>query len=166
MNKIKIITDMLDYEESAYELYLAFNNAHNKEIEVFNFLDGLNILFDTPLDAVVTLCDKGISTNQYALIYRDREDELCVCDYISECSIINVQDIVKWIIENDCDDSIYQLMKSYEIPFVMSDNNFKTDDDDFAYNFANWIDANMDIKTFIKSDWDELLLQFHNLNRK
>lgn len=160
-NKIKFITDSIYYEdEISYKLYLLYCKITNKSVELFPFVDGLNIIFDTPKEAVTTLNEKGFVLGKWDYIYRDNNDEVCACDYPSECGIIEFDNIISFFLENDCDE-VFELLSKLDLHFYFAENKYgKSDDTDLSADFAEWIDLTMGIKKFIKSDWDELLNTF------
>jgi hypothetical protein len=164
MEKLKVdfIVDILSYESCTYDIYVEFCESNNRVKELFMCDDeGINTLFDTPFDAVYTMHKKGFILGNFGYIYRDKNDELCVCDYIEECKLIDMQEIAKWIVDGKCTQEVYKILEKFELPFEFCEKHYNGDDKDFSYQFADWVDNELGLVNFIKSDWMELIGSFN-----
>jgi hypothetical protein len=157
--KLNTLVELLGYEDISYSIYLLYCKDNNKPKELFmnDSEDGINALFDTPFEAVKTMYDKGITPCNYNYIYRDEYDEFGACDFIEECTIIDMYDIAKWIIESDYNEELYSLLTNLDIAFEVCEKLYDGRDEDFAYKFACWVDREFGLESFIKSDWVEVI---------
>lgn len=159
--KIEHLVNFLQYEDFAYDIYLEYCKSNDIVVELFGFVDGLNIIFDTPQEAVVTLHDNGIKMGAWDLIYRDKSYKVRVCDFVNECRIINFTDIVEWIVDGKCTDEVYKLLNKNDFPFYVCDKIYNGEKENFTFDFADWIDSQVGIVKFIESDWNELINNFN-----
>lgn len=160
--EVKVLAELMEYENVSYGIYEMYCKANNKTKELLVMdEDGINTLFDTPFDAVRTMYDNSITICSYSYIYRDNNDKFCACDFIEECSLVNMMDIAKWIIESEeVNEDLYELLSKLDIPFHMCDKLYKGGDNEFVYQFAEWVDTELGLVKFLKSDWMELINNF------